>query len=26
VRQRAVAAERGVHGLVEWLGDRFLAD
>jgi carboxylate-amine ligase len=24
-RQRAVAAERGVHGLVEWLGDRFLA-
>jgi len=25
VRQRAVAAERGVHGLVEWLADRFLA-
>jgi len=25
VRQRAVAAERGVHGLVEWLAERFLA-
>jgi glutamate---cysteine ligase / carboxylate-amine ligase len=24
-RQRAVAAERGLHGLVEWLADRFLA-
>ncbi|MEA2249705.1 MAG: glutamate---cysteine ligase / carboxylate-amine ligase [Solirubrobacteraceae bacterium] len=25
VRQRAVAAERGLHGLVEWLAERFLA-
>src|SRR4051794_14162123 len=25
VRQRAVAAERGLPGLVEWLADRFLA-
>jgi carboxylate-amine ligase len=25
VRQRAVAAERGLHGLVEWLAGRFLA-
>src|SRR4051794_33432380 len=24
-RQRAVAAERGLHGLVEWLAERFLA-
>jgi carboxylate-amine ligase len=25
VRQRAVAAERGPHGLTEWLAERFLA-
>jgi carboxylate-amine ligase len=25
VRQRTVAAERGMHGLVEWLAERFLA-
>jgi carboxylate-amine ligase len=25
VRQREVAAERGVHGLVDWLAERFLA-